>query len=375
MRAAQAVETALRAESADADVQVVDVLDYANPLFRVVYDRGYVAALGIAPTAVGWCYDRIDRPFRPAAMRSAGQRLMMRRLVRLVERERPDTIICTHFLPAEIVASMRRRGLPTHLAVVVTDIDAHAVWLHDGVDHYFVALDETAAYLRALGVEPDCVTVSGIPIDPCFAVARSSLAMRHRHGLALDRPILLVATGGLGIGPLDQTVDALLGLRTPAQIVVVCGRNEALRVRLVARADDANRACERLRVIGFTQAMHELMSAADLLIGKPGGLSTSEAAACGLPVMILNPVPGQEERNSDHLLEEGMALRCNMIETLAWKVERFLVDEARRAAMRSAALRRARPDAAHAVVETLRRAAGGRGRAMEGALAARQFRR
>lgn len=113
-------------------------------------------------------------------------------------------------------------------------------------------------------------------------------------------------------------------------------------------------------MVGYTTAMDEYMAAADLLVGKPGRLTTAEALARGLPMVIVNPIPGQEERNADHLLEEGVAIRCNNLPVLAWKLDRLLDDPARLAAMRANVRRPARPHAARRVVDTILGGAAGR---------------
>jgi processive 1,2-diacylglycerol beta-glucosyltransferase len=133
------------------------------------------------------------------------------------------------------------------------------------------------------------------------------------------------------------------------QTIVICGRNEELREKVLKQVEGNPRFC----VLGFTDRMAELMKISDLFIGKPGGLTTSELLACGLPLAIIQPIPGQEERNSDHLLEQGIAIKCNELTTLAYKVDRLLGDPARLAAMRRNALALGRPHAARTVVETL----------------------
>jgi processive 1,2-diacylglycerol beta-glucosyltransferase len=139
-------------------------------------------------------------------------------------------------------------------------------------------------------------------------------------------------------------------LRVEAQTIVICGKDEALRQRIL---DDVGEDNPRFRILGFTDRMHELMKISDLFIGKPGGLTTSEALACGLPLAIIQPIPGQEERNSDHLLEEGAAIKCNELTTLPYKIERLLADPARLARMRERARTLGHPDAARIVARTL----------------------
>jgi processive 1,2-diacylglycerol beta-glucosyltransferase len=188
--------------------------------------------------------------------------------------------------------------------------------------------------------------------------ARESL--RRAHGMAVEGPALLVSGGGVGVSLVGETLVDLLRVRSASSIVLVCGKNAGLRARAeaaLARLDHASRS--RVHVLGFTDRMHELMRACDLAIGKPGGLTSCEALACGLPMAVLRPVPGQEERNSDHLLEWGVATKLNSPESMAWRLDALLEDGERLARMRAAALSRARPFAADAVVDGLCRLAAG----------------
>jgi processive 1,2-diacylglycerol beta-glucosyltransferase len=345
VRAAQALERAFRDAGAAREVRHVDVLEHTNALFRRLYSRVYLELVNNAPEVLGWLYEYLDSPWKHERRRLAFDKLNTRPFVRLLETYRPQWTVCTHFLPAEIISWLRGQGrLEARHAVVVTDFDVHAMWLHRQVDRYFVALDETREHLRALGFPGDRITVSGIPIDPVFAAPKESRAMRERHGLEPERPTILVSAGGFGVGPVERLVEALRGLRHPAQVVVICGRSAELKLRLDRLAAGAPPGGPvALHVVGYTTEMDEYMAAADLLVGKPGGLTTSEARARGLPLVIVNPIPGQEERNADHLLEEGAAIRCNNLPVLAYKIDRLLDDPGRLDALRRGARRRRAP--------------------------------
>jgi processive 1,2-diacylglycerol beta-glucosyltransferase len=249
-----------------------------------------------------WLYDYLDRPWKHERLRLAFEKLNARPFIKLLTAYRPDWIVCTHFLPAEIVAWLRdRERLDTPQAVVVTDFDVHAMWLVRHVERYFVALEETRAHLARLGIPADRITVSGIPIDPVFAEPKEARAMRLKHGLDPDRTTILVSAGGFGVGPVERLIGALLELQHPAQVVVICGRSEELKRRLDELA--AARASTHhvtLTVVGYTTAMDEYMAAADLLVGKPGGLTTSEALREGPPDGHRQPDPrsGGAERRS-----------------------------------------------------------------------------
>jgi processive 1,2-diacylglycerol beta-glucosyltransferase len=360
VRAAQAIERALAAARAAREVRHVDALDYTTKLFRRLHREAYLDLVNHAPELLGWLYDYLDRPWRRQRRRLALDKLNTRQFVRLLETYQPDWTICTHFLPAEIIGWLRAKTrLSCRHAIVVTDLDVHAMWLTREVDRYFVALDETRVHLERLGIPAEKITVSGIPIDPVFAEPKDRRLMRIKHGLDPDRTTLLISAGGFGVGPIEHLIQALLQLRHRVQAVAICGRSAELKQRLEAVVEKlpADHPMA-LKVVGYTTEMDEYMAAADLLVGKPGGLTTAEALSKGLVLVIVNPIPGQEERNADHLLEEGVAIRCNNLPVLAYKIDQLLDDPARLAAMQSNVRRLARPHAARELVATLLRTDG-----------------
>jgi processive 1,2-diacylglycerol beta-glucosyltransferase len=359
VRAAQAIETAF-AEIGEAtgerrEVQHLDVLNYTNKLFRNLYSKAYIDLVNKMPEVPGWFYDKLDKPWKNERRRLALDKLNTRPLVKLLRQYEPDLIVCTHFLPAEIVSWLRaKERLKSRQVIVVTDFDVHAMWLVHHYEHYFVAIDEARVYLEALGIPAEKITVSGIPIDPVFARRKDKQEMRAKHGLAADRTTILLSAGGFGVGSVDALIAALLPLQHRAQIVAICGRNEELKDRLSRQASrlkpDAN---VLVKPFGYTKEMDELMTASDIVLGKPGGLTTCEGLAKGLAFVIVNPIPGQEERNSDHLLEAGVGIRSNNLPTLAYKLDRLLSDSARLAGMQENSRRMGRPNAAKEIVQQL----------------------
>ena len=307
------------------------------------------------PEVLGWLYDALDKPWKNERRRLAFDKLNTRPFVKMLREYRPDIMVCTHFLPAEIISWLKaKERIMSRQAIVVTDFDVHAMWLCHHYEHYFVAMDETREHMQRLGIPEARLTVSGIPIDPIFAEAKDKQEMRRKHNLKPDRWTILVSAGGFGVGPIDHLMASLLQLRHPAQALVVCGRNEELKSRIEHLAAGLPvEGAVAIKALGYTTEMDEYMAASDIVLGKPGGLTTSEALAKGLVFVIVNPIPGQEERNSDHLLEEGVALRCNNLPVLAYKIDKLLDDAPRLAAMQANARRLARPRAAHEIVTKL----------------------
>jgi processive 1,2-diacylglycerol beta-glucosyltransferase len=356
-RAAEALEKVFRQQPGVGEIRNVDALRFTNKLFRDFYSKLYIQLVHRAPTILGFVYRTSDEPWKTDRMRLMLDRLNTGALERFIKRFKPDITVCTHFLPSEIISYLISKGkLDAQLSIVVTDLDVHAMWLCRTFNRYFVALEESKVHLQVLGLPGDNITVSGIPIDPIFAQPpEDRAALRAEAGFDVYRPLFLVSGGALGVSPAAGVLEALSRLRRPAQAIVICGKNAELKASLEKQALEVEAAVPGLtiRVIGYTTEMHRWMQMSDLFIGKPGGLTTAECLACALPMVIVSPIPGQEERNSDQLLEKGIAIKCNEFTTLAYKIDALLDDPQRLESMREKARFYARPRAAETIVETL----------------------
>lgn len=349
-RAAEALAAVAAAEFG-AQVQHWDVMDHVPAAFRKLYTDFYLRLVDKFPSLWAQLYritDETPPDATTARLRRAVERLNARGLQRAIDEFAPDVIICTHFLPAELLARAQQRGrlnCPVH--VQVTDFDLHALWVVPELAGYFAASEEVAARMRARGLPAQRIHVSGIPIMPAFAQPLERAACAAEAGLDPQRPVLLLMGGGAGVGALDEAAAGLLALEVDFQLVALAGRNEAMLARL---RELAAHHPGRLFPQGFTRTIERLMACADLAISKPGGLTTSECLALGLPMIVFAPIPGQEERNCDYLLENGAGLKAVDATALEYRVRALLADPARLAAMRANARRLGRPEAARAVL-------------------------
>jgi processive 1,2-diacylglycerol beta-glucosyltransferase len=278
----------------------------------------------------------------------AAEKLNTRKLSAEIERLKPDAILCTHFLPAELLSRQKAKGKKVPpLWVQVTDFDVHALWVHPHVDRYCVASEEVAFRLADRGVPRAKISVTGIPVMPQFSAPLDRATCARELGLAADKFTVLMMAGGAGVGGLDDLAARLLRLPADLQLVALAGRNEDLLKRLqkLAKAHPG-----KLFPVGFTTTVERVMTASDLVVTKPGGLSVSECLAKGRPMLLVAPIPGQEERNADYLLEAGAAIKAVDGATLEFKLARLLGDRARLRAMGEAAHRISRPQAAADVV-------------------------
>ena len=322
VQAAAALEEAWRALRPRDDIERLDVLDFTSRLYRKVYIDSYVKLVEHAPDLWAHVFKKTDDPQylrKVNRLQRALSQITTHKFVAHAKRFAPEAILCTHYMPAQVVSGAKEELGSPLVANVVTDFEAHALWMQPGVDLYFVAAEETRARLVARGLKTETVAVTGIPISARFSAALDAPAIRKRFGLRADLPVLLVLGGGFGMGPVAEILTELNKVAIPMQIVVVCGRNEELR-REAAVMDMRHPA----RVFGFVSNMHELMAVAHLVITKPGGLTTSEALALGKPIFVLNPIPGQEAANSDFLLENGAAAKANRVEDLPFRLEKLM---------------------------------------------------
>lgn len=346
LAAAAALEEAWRALRPRDVVERVDILKFFSPLQRKLHSKGYVKLVEHAPELWGMLFGKTDNPKlvrRLARLRRALPSQSRDRLARYITQFKPDAVVCTHYLPFETLTYMRKEeakarrsprsgnsfnkrrvppGGSDHLPFVVsviTDFEAHALWMDSCVDLYCVAAEETKARLIARGATVESIVATGIPIAAKFSMRPVLQKLRDDLGLRRDQPVLLVLSGGFGVGPVAKVLAALDKVKRPIQTIVVTGRNPELQRELAAQVRR-----QTTHVLGFASNMHELMAVADLIITKPGGLTASEALAMGKPIFILDPIPGQEAANSDYLLEHGAAVKVNRVEDLPYRIEPLL---------------------------------------------------
>jgi processive 1,2-diacylglycerol beta-glucosyltransferase len=352
VRAAQALERTAVETFSDVEVAHVDVMDLVPKLFRKAYAESYVRVVQEHPALWGFLYGRTDREegqdSRTRRLRLAIERLNTRKLEGAIASHAPDHVICTHFLPAELLSRLIENGrLPKPVWVQVTDFDVHYLWIHPHMTGYFAASPEVAWRMRDRGVPVERIHVTGIPVMPVFRELPSREICAREIGIDPGETTLLMMAGGLGIGELPELAGRLLSLDRSFRIVALAGKNERLKNDLERLSREHG---DRLLAVGFTTTIERFMAAGDLAISKPGGLTTSECLAAGLPMIVVSPIPGQEERNADFLLENVAALKAHDAAGLEFRVLELLDHPERLRAMREAARRIARPRAAEDVL-------------------------
>lgn len=348
LRAAEAVRGALCARDPSVHVEHVELLSIAPRWVRAFYGSLFEKMVEKAPRVWKEIYRLTDGDDHDSARWGAlAQRTLFREFRRLLQSRPWNVCVSTHFLPCQLAAG--RYGLP-RFGLVVTDFGLHRFWAQPGVSTYFVATETLAAELRKR-VRRARIEATGIPIDPVFAHAPCQAEARASLGLAPDRPVALVMGGGLGIGVEEGVMAALAETEPHVQIVAVCGRNDGARCRL----GSAGIADERLRVYGHVCGMERYMAAADVIVGKPGGLSVSESLALGKPLLLTRPIPGAEEENTRAVVAEGAALCAPTQAALRVQLRRLFHEPGLLDGLSCAARRIGRPHAAAAIAAAIDR--------------------
>lgn len=355
VKAAEALKGALLELVPGGEVVVVDFLRYFNQYVARVAERAYITATRRVPKAYEFLYEYEEqRPF--TQMKRLQSSIGVIKLARLVDEVRPDVIVSTHFFPAGAVwrlqVRLAKQGRHIPNAVVMTDYVPHPIWVFPAVDAFFVAHDDMRDYLLEMGIAPEKIQVTGIPIKGEFSRPGARAELIEKHGLDPSRPLVLVVSGGRGVGPFAQIMEAVGQINVPAQLAVIAGRNPALEKQLQKRA---RRMKTPVRVLGYVENVHEWMAMADLLISKAGGLTVSEAMAAGLPMLIVRPIPGQEVGNTEFLVERGAGRYIKEVDELPGVVDSLLREPATLELMRAAAREIARPDAAFEAAQVILR--------------------
>lgn len=324
-RAAEALYRMVGKVFPEAETKIIDTLDYATPVFRKTYPQTYLTMVNQVPWFWGWMYhftdlraiDWVSRYFRRIT-----NSLHCKPFEELILDENPDLVITTHFLPNEIISHMKKEGrIHPVLVTCITDYYPHAMWVDSGIDLYITPDPLLTPYLNRLGVSSEKIRPFGIPIDPVFSEKLDRAELQDRLGLMPDRFTVLIASGGFGVGPVEEMVDEVLKISRPCQLLVVCGNNPQLQAAVSRRVDGT---VHHVRVYGFVNNMHELMEAADVMITKSGGLTTTEALAKHLPMIVLYPIPGQELSNCKFVVGQGAGWQVNNPQEAREQIETLL---------------------------------------------------
>jgi processive 1,2-diacylglycerol beta-glucosyltransferase len=349
LKAAEAVEAAFRRYHPEAEVKNIDLLDYSNELIKYLYGKMYLDVVKIIPELYAYSYKHYESSKKFIKPRFLIDKLNFNDMFELVEEYNPDVVVATHFISEAVLENYRRKKKKAfRVAVTLTDYEFHPVWLVSNVDLYFTATEEVKNSLVFYGVPPEKVITSGIPIHPRFSEKKDRNELLAKYGLSHQSPLVLISAGSFGVTPLGEAMSEFRSIREEFQMVVVCGNNAELRKDLEIRQKSESRL---KKVFGFVDFMDELMAMSDLLITKPGGITVSESIAMGIPMILIEPIPGQEEANADYLVEQGTAVKARNLPVLLNKLGLWVRSPEKLAVMSKIAKSISRPYAAKTVAD------------------------
>lgn len=322
-RCAEAIFDSIK-QNTSHQVGIIDALDYTNFLFKFFYTKGYAFLVMHFPAVWGFFYRLTDNPasrFINSLFRFFNKNLNSIRLRNYLKKENPEIIISTHFFANEVVSIFKNENLiSSRLVCVITDYQVHYYWLASRVDAYVVASDISKKQLMNLGIKEDKINIMGMPVDTRFLQRLNKEEICQKLNLNPSQFSVLVVTGAFGFGLIEKIVDLII--EEDVQLLVVCGNN----IKLMRKLSE-NQAKESLKVFGLVNNMHELMSVADVIITKPGGLTTSEALAKNLPMIFVAPIPGQEINNALFFKEQGLGVSVENILEVREVINRFKNDK------------------------------------------------
>lgn len=323
------------AQSRGHECRIVDTFEYISPAMGELVDEGYRLSIALTPKAYRAAFRSFERAEQEyASILKAYKSVAMRMSAELegVYREfRPDVVVCTMSFTAQIATAIYERGICAAPRIgIVTDYTLHPFWLGTNLNALVTPSDQLTERFVSRGIDRSIIRPVGIPISLDFARHMDRQAACDSLGID-NMPTLLLMAGSTGYGDISRVIENIDRIPSLFQILVVCGSNKRMENKL---RDMQTR--KPMRVYGYTDQVHVMMSASDMIVTKPGGLTVSEAVAKKLPMVLINPIPGQEERNMDFLTNFGMAMRANRTLPVDEAVAQLMMSSVRRRLMSQA---------------------------------------
>ena len=324
-KAAKSIEVALNSIDPNCEILSIDAMQFFHPLASQLVDKMYYFSIKRAPFLWGGIYDskRVKRTLTPI------QQLIhytnYEKLKKLVEQFKPDVIICTQAFPCGLTAHFKRTtGNSIPFIGVITDFWPHRFWFYKEVDCYTIANQWAKKRFHEFGISDEKVKVTGIPIHPNFEKPVNKHKACSNLGLNPEKEIIMLIGGDTGHGPIEEVVRIFDRSDIESQMVVICGNNEKLYERL--KVIDFKHC---IKVFGYTDEVYKIMSIADYIVSKSGGITTAEVLAKRKIMITLPSIPGQETFNMKYLLRAGMALRAKKPKDVVRMLKKITSDKKR----------------------------------------------
>ncbi|MCX6737028.1 MAG: glycosyltransferase [Candidatus Parcubacteria bacterium] len=347
VKAADALEEAFK-NNKNCVVKNVELLEYAKTFVKYFYGEMSVDVAKNSPQIYGYFYENYELLKEFIKPKFLIDSLYLKSFLEMVENFKPDIIVCTHFIPADILVYYRKQANKNYkIVLIITDYEHHPAWLIKDMDLCCVAHEEMKKNLIYKGILENQILISGIPIGLQFNKPLDREALKRKYGLNNDKLTLLISAGSFGISPVSEIIKKLSDIKKPFQMIVICGHNQKQFLKLNKLKQKESRL---KKVFGFVNNMEELMAVSDLLITKPGGITVSESLAMALPMLLIKPIPGQEEANADYLLEHGVAQKAYNLDALIYKTENLIKNKKELLKMSLKAKKISKPNASNDIV-------------------------
>ena len=333
MRAAHALEEAIRRKSPETEVRVVDFLKEISPILDKTICDGYHFLATKTPKVFGKLYQKTNEETPFSQIVPKFNSLFCQELVPLMEEFRPDAVVTTHPFATEMVSRLKEKGaLFAPLICIMTDYGPHKAWFADRVDAYIVSAQDMVEEMVMMGVDRNKIFPFGIPVHGVFFYKEDKNKLQQELGLTPGLPTILIMAGSFGVTNIAKIYRSIAVIDMPFQMIVITGRNQRLYDYFSGIIPESPK---KTKLVFFTNEVEKYMHASDLIITKPGGLTVSEALACNIPLAVFDAIPGQEEDNANFLLQHEMAIRIQKGEDCADSIRALLQDHERLEKMRS----------------------------------------
>jgi len=344
-RASEAVQEALSEIRHEVlNMQTETYFDYFSHSSGEITTRTYVKTIQLMRQVLKYLYNNHKRNTNGNFAKHFLSIPLVKKHKELINNFAPEVIVCTQALSCRFVSILKANGeILAPLIAIITDFDIHPYWFNKHVDKFIVPVDEVKKEFIIRGIKPNKIYTFGIPIHPCFSKTQNKLVLKAKLGMRKDLPVVLITGGGWGLGPIKKIVLHLNNSGILLQLLIVTGENKTLKKKL-------NKILSELKIpvkiYGYVNNIDEFMEVSDIAITKPGGLTTSELLAKGLPAILVDVISGQEKANGDYLINKGAACKIEKISQLKDTIQGLLNNPSKLDEMRTKAKAAAKPFAA-----------------------------
>jgi len=318
-QATLAIEEALKALHPHAEILNINVFNYTNPVSEKIINRLYMGVIKRTPQLWNYLYDNPNVVKRLENIKKTIHKFNSPKLKNLFDKFKPDVVACSQAFPCGMCADYKityNSNMP--LVAVLTDYVPHSYWIYDTVDYYITPSADVSQRLMTKGVSPEKIKALGIPFDQKFNEPLDRFKLYQKFKLDPWTPTILIMGGGQGLGPIKTIVRSLEKVKHEMQEIIVCGTNKKLYNSLKRKI---RKYKKKIQLFGYAGNMPELMWISDVIITKPGGVTTAEVLSQNLPMIIVKPIPGQEENNTAYLTEKGAAIKLDNPKEIARVIE------------------------------------------------------